>query len=151
MDRYINLFTDYGFKKVFGEEPNKDLLIAFLNELLDDKEQIRDLTYLNSERLGQTTRDRNAVFDLYCTNAQGEKFIVSVDHHSLLFACGESIDRLWRDAVNITRSTNRRQLASVKIHCFGRLPCPRSPQFAGLPRLRSVLPSISEGLIPISL
>ncbi|MCI5131336.1 MAG: Rpn family recombination-promoting nuclease/putative transposase, partial [Candidatus Electrothrix sp. EH2] len=78
MDRYINLFTDYGFKKVFGEEPNKDLLIAFLNELLDEKEQIQDLTYLNSERLGQTNRDRNAVFDLYCTNAQGEKFIVEI-------------------------------------------------------------------------
>jgi predicted transposase/invertase (TIGR01784 family) len=78
MDRYINLFTDYGFKKVFGEEPNKDLLIAFLNELLDDKEQIKDLTYLNGERLGKTARERNAVFDLYCTNEQGEKFIVEI-------------------------------------------------------------------------
>lgn len=78
MDRYINLFTDYGFKKVFGEEPNKDLLIAFLNELLNDKEQIRDLTYLNGEHLGKTPRDRNAIFDLYCTNDQGEKFIVEI-------------------------------------------------------------------------
>ncbi|MCI5131226.1 MAG: hypothetical protein D3904_06815, partial [Candidatus Electrothrix sp. EH2] len=40
MDRYINLFTDYGFKKVFGEEPNKDLLIAFLNELLGEKDRV---------------------------------------------------------------------------------------------------------------
>jgi hypothetical protein len=56
MDRYINLFTDYGFKKVFGEEPNKDLLIAFLNELLGEKDRGRDLTYLNSEHLGKTAR-----------------------------------------------------------------------------------------------
>jgi hypothetical protein len=28
--RYINLFTDYGFKKIFGEEPNKNLLLDFL-------------------------------------------------------------------------------------------------------------------------
>ena len=34
MSKYINLFTDFGFKKVFGEEPNKDLLISFLNTLL---------------------------------------------------------------------------------------------------------------------
>jgi predicted transposase YdaD len=25
-ERYINLFTDYGFKKIFGEEPNQNLL-----------------------------------------------------------------------------------------------------------------------------
>ena len=78
MDRYINLFTDYGFKKVFGEEPDKDLLIAFLNELLGEKDRVRDLTYLNSEHLGRTPRERSAVFDLYCTNEQGEKFIVEV-------------------------------------------------------------------------
>jgi len=28
---YINPLTDYGFKKIFGEEPNKDILIEFLN------------------------------------------------------------------------------------------------------------------------
>ncbi|MDX2306434.1 MAG: PD-(D/E)XK nuclease family transposase, partial [Microscillaceae bacterium] len=38
-DKYINLFTDFGFKKLFGEEPNKDLLIAFLNELLGNEER----------------------------------------------------------------------------------------------------------------
>ncbi|MEA5421280.1 PD-(D/E)XK nuclease family transposase, partial [Spirulina sp. CCNP1310] len=32
-EKYINPFTDYGFKKLFGEEPNKDLLLDFLNEL----------------------------------------------------------------------------------------------------------------------
>ncbi|XCN74237.1 MAG: Rpn family recombination-promoting nuclease/putative transposase [Candidatus Electrothrix aestuarii] len=78
MDRYINLFTDYGFKKVFGEEPNKDLLIAFLNELLGERDRVQDLTYLNSERMGKTARERSAVFDLYCTNEQGEKFIVEI-------------------------------------------------------------------------
>ena len=77
-DKYINLFTDYGFKKVFGEEPNKDLLIDFLNQLLIDTEKITDLTYLNTEHMGKGERDRKAVFDLYCTNDKGEKFIVEV-------------------------------------------------------------------------
>jgi predicted transposase/invertase (TIGR01784 family) len=77
-DRYINLFTDFGFKKIFGEEANKDLLISFLNELLRDREKIIDLSYLNSEHLGKSERDRKAVYDLYCTNKEGEKFIVEV-------------------------------------------------------------------------
>ena len=77
-DRFINLFTDYGFKKIFGEEPNKDLLIDFLNELLEGAEKINDLTYLKNERLGKNEGERRAVYDLYCSNDRGEKFIVEV-------------------------------------------------------------------------
>jgi len=78
-DRFIHPFTDYGFKRLFGEEPNKDLLLDFLNELLHEQEgQITDLTYLKSEQLGNTTVDRKAVFDLYCLNEKGERFIVEL-------------------------------------------------------------------------
>ncbi len=62
-ERYINPFTDFGFKKLFGTEFNKELLIDFLNQVLADKEQIQDLTYLNTENLGNTETDRKAVFD----------------------------------------------------------------------------------------
>jgi predicted transposase/invertase (TIGR01784 family) len=77
-EKYINPFTDFGFKKIFGEEANKDLLIDFLNELLTDKGKITNLTYLKSEHLGNTDLDRRAIFDLYCENEKGEKFIVEM-------------------------------------------------------------------------
>ncbi|HBX53196.1 MAG: hypothetical protein A2275_14725 [Bacteroidetes bacterium RIFOXYA12_FULL_35_11] len=77
-EKYINPFTDFGFKKIFGEELNKDLLIDFLNEILKDKEKIHDLTYKKSEKSGITLSDRGAVFDLYCENEKGEKFIVEM-------------------------------------------------------------------------
>ena len=78
-ERYINPFTDYGFKKLFGEEPNKDLLLDFLNVLLKEEEgEIKDLTYLKSEHLGTSELDRKAIFDLYCENERGEKFIVEL-------------------------------------------------------------------------
>lgn len=77
-DRYINLFTDFGFKKLFGEEPNKDLLISLLNTLLKGEAHIEDLTYLNGERLGRSSEERKAVYDLYCTTQSGEKIIVEV-------------------------------------------------------------------------
>lgn len=79
VEKYINPFTDYGFKKLFGEEPNKDLLLDFLNELLKEEQgQIKDLTYLKTEHLGATEMDRKAIFDLYCENEKGEKFIVEL-------------------------------------------------------------------------
>lgn len=78
MERYINPFTDFGFKKLFGEEANKDLLIDFLNELLREKGKITSLTYLRNEHLGSAQEDRKAIFDLYCQNERGEKFIVEL-------------------------------------------------------------------------
>jgi len=78
-DKYIDPFTDFGFKKLFGEECNKDLLLDFLNELLHQKEgKIIKLTYLKSEQLGRSEEDRKAIFDLHCENEKGEKFIVEM-------------------------------------------------------------------------
>ena len=76
---FINPFTDFGFKKIFGEEPNKDLLIDFLNQLLLEQNiQIKNLTYKKTNHLGTSTLDRSVVFDLYCENEKGEKFIVEM-------------------------------------------------------------------------
>jgi len=77
-DKYINPFTDFGFKKLFGSEPNKDLLIDFLNQVLPSYHQIQDLTYTRSEQLGSGEADRKAIFDLYCTSEKGDKFIVEM-------------------------------------------------------------------------
>ena len=78
-EKYINPFTDYGFKRLFGEEPNKDLLLDFLNELLKGKEgEIKEISYLPNERFPISKGDRKAIFDLYCTNEKGEKFIVEL-------------------------------------------------------------------------
>ncbi len=78
-EKYINPFTDYGFKRLFGEEPNKDLLLDFLNELLKDKEGlITEISYLPNEKLPLTIGDRKAIFDIYCKNEKGEFFIVEM-------------------------------------------------------------------------
>jgi len=79
LEKYINPFTDFGFKKLFGEEVSKDLLLDFLNELLSEEQgKIVNLTYLNSDKLGTNEDDRRAIFDLYCENEKGDKFIVEL-------------------------------------------------------------------------
>ena len=78
--RYILPYTDFGFKHLFGSEPNKDLLISFLNALLQGEQVITDLTYLNNEHLGATQWERKAIFDVYCKNEKGEYFIVEMQN-----------------------------------------------------------------------
>ena len=53
-DKYISLLTDFGFKRFFGTEPNKALLIDFLNTLLPQYHYIKDVTFKNNEILGNT-------------------------------------------------------------------------------------------------
>ncbi|MFY9261427.1 MAG: Rpn family recombination-promoting nuclease/putative transposase [Gallionella sp.] len=77
-DKYLNPFTDFGFKKLFGEEPHKAVLINFLNTLLPEKHQIQDLQYTRTERLGLTEFDRRAIFDLSCISPAGERFVVEL-------------------------------------------------------------------------
>ncbi|WP_020559515.1 Rpn family recombination-promoting nuclease/putative transposase [Thiofilum flexile] len=75
---YLNPLTDFGFKKLFGEEPHKDLLISFLNTLLPEHHQIADLQYTKNEYQGITPTDRKAIFDLNCISDRGERFIVEL-------------------------------------------------------------------------
>ncbi len=92
VEKYINPFTDFGFKKLFGEELNKDLLLDFLNELLKDEQgPIKELRYLKTEQLGSTNTDRKAIFDLYCENEKGEKFIVELQKSKQNFFKDRSI------------------------------------------------------------
>ena len=77
-DRYINPLTDFGFKRIFGTEPNKALLIDFLNVVLPEKHRISELSYRNSENVGNSALDRKAIFDLYCQSNSGERFIVEI-------------------------------------------------------------------------
>ncbi len=76
--KYINPFTDFGFKKLFGEEASKPALIDFLNALLPSQSQVMDISFKNTEQLGDSLIDRKAIYDIYCENQQGEKFIVEL-------------------------------------------------------------------------
>ena len=79
-ERYISLLTDFGFKRIFGTKPNKDLLINFLNSLFDGFQVIKDVKYLNSEHVGDVFVERKPIFDVYCENEHGEKFIVEMQN-----------------------------------------------------------------------
>jgi predicted transposase/invertase (TIGR01784 family) len=74
---YINLLTDFGFKRIFGI---KEVMLHFLNTVLADdiKDSIVDVHYDNSERLGITQYDRKAIYDLICTTGKNERIIVEM-------------------------------------------------------------------------
>lgn len=76
--RFIDPLSDFGFKRIFGSEANKDVLIDFLNVLFAGERQVADLTFNQSENNGQISILRRAIFDLCCTGVDGEQFIIEV-------------------------------------------------------------------------
>ena len=83
--KYFNPYTDFGFKKLFGEEANKDLLIDFLNQLLPDYHQIATLEFKNVENNNDTAKERRAIFDIYCQTDNGNRFIVEMQKAKVKF------------------------------------------------------------------
>ena len=71
---FVNPFTDFGFKKIFGSEESKPLLISFLNDLLPLKNKIISLEL----KLGMLEEDRRAIFDIYCRDEKNQEFIVEL-------------------------------------------------------------------------
>ena len=78
---YVNPLSDWGFKRLFGTEMNKDLLLEFLRGLFPER-NIRDITYLKSERQSLTERERDSVFDVMCVSADGTQFVVEMQKRS---------------------------------------------------------------------
>lgn len=83
MSKYINPFTNFGFKKLFGTEENKDLLIDFLNELVDDNHKIKDLSFKNNVHSDCCSDNGKAVFDIYCETVSDEKIIIELQNSEI--------------------------------------------------------------------
>ena len=81
LHRYVDPMTDRGFKILFGSEGNEDLLIGLLNRILP-KADIVKLRYCNTEHRGMTEDDSCAIFDVYCENSEGVRFLVEMQNWS---------------------------------------------------------------------
>lgn len=52
--RYADILSDAGFKAVFGDKGNKEVLIGLLNVLLPEHRKVKDITYSTTEIEGLT-------------------------------------------------------------------------------------------------
>lgn len=80
MGRFINPFTDIGFKRIFGQEVSKPLLLDFLNNLLKGEKVITNLTFLDKEQPAAYKDDRSLIYDVFCETDEGERIIVEMQN-----------------------------------------------------------------------
>lgn len=80
MGKFINPFTDVGFKRIFGQEVSRPLLLDFLNNLFKGEKVIKDLTFLDKEQPADYRDDRSLIYDVYCRTDNGERIIVEMQN-----------------------------------------------------------------------
>ena len=80
MGKFINPFTDVGFKIIFGQEFSKPRLLDFLNALLEGERSITDLTFLDKEQPAFYDGDKSPIYDILCETDSGEKIIVEMQN-----------------------------------------------------------------------
>ena len=100
-NRYVNLLKNSGFKAVFGDENNKDVIIGLLNMLLPARHQVTDITYLRTELQGPIVTNREYHYDFVCRDTEGLTFIVEMQRYDeeywfkrCVSYCCRSYDRL---------------------------------------------------------
>ncbi|MFD2964591.1 MULTISPECIES: Rpn family recombination-promoting nuclease/putative transposase [Olivibacter] len=76
--KFIDPLSDFGFRHYFGSEPNKEILIEFLNDLFEGERRIEDLEYGPNEHDGDGEADKRVIFDLHCRGSKGEYFIIEM-------------------------------------------------------------------------
>ena len=101
--RPINPFVDWGFKYLFGREETKDLLMGFLNLLLNPDVPIREIRYLNPEVVPDRPDMKRCLLDVLCEDENGDQYLVEMQKASrrdmanrlIYYAC-RLIDRMGR-------------------------------------------------------
>ncbi len=78
MNKMINPFTDMGFKRLFGREESKPVMIALLNTVLSNESKIVDITYGNKEQIPAESDGRTVIYDIYCTTNDNRHIIVEM-------------------------------------------------------------------------
>jgi len=75
--QFIDPISDFGFKKIFGNERSKEVLISFLNELLKGKKKILELSFIKDVKPAYPS-DRSILIDLHCVGDDGQNFIIEM-------------------------------------------------------------------------
>ena len=112
---YLNPLTDFGFKRIFGSEENKPLLLDFLNTFLESiLGHITEVTFLSPEVLGEEPDEKKSIFDLYCVTQDGDHVIIEMQRARQSFFSSRAVAYSARVISKSVRRGNRRyQLARV--------------------------------------
>ena len=82
VQRYVDILTNGGFKALFGDKANKDVVMSIINVLLPDHRKVTEIDYLPTEYQGQVVDlNKEYHYDFMCKDESGTVFIVELQRY----------------------------------------------------------------------
>ena len=81
MQRYVDILKNSGFKAVFGDRNNKDVVMSVINALLPAHRKVSDIEYSPTEHQGPQLDSKEFRYDFMCRGTDGTSFIVEVQRY----------------------------------------------------------------------
>ena len=80
LSKFLDPKNDVAFRKIFGTEKNKDILIHFLNDMITFKEKgpIKEVTFLKTIQDPETAAQKTSIVDILCKDKKGNTYIVEM-------------------------------------------------------------------------
>lgn len=82
---FINPFTDIGFKRIFGSEDSKSVVIDMLNAIIGDENRIESIEFNDKEQPPVSGDGRTVIYDIYCQTQDGRRIIVEMQSEKQRF------------------------------------------------------------------
>ena len=116
--KFIDPLTDWGFRHLFGQEPNKEILKEFLNDLFQGEKHVVELEYAPNEHDGDGDTEKRVIFDLHCRGNNGEYFIVEMQRVRQDFFKNKALFYVSRLIQRLLQKANDYQLPEVYLIGF---------------------------------
>ena len=82
VQRYVDILTNGGFKALFGDKANKDVVMSIINVLLPNHRKVTEIDYLPTEYQGQVVDlNKEYHYDFMCKDESGTVFIVELQRY----------------------------------------------------------------------
>ncbi|MBD0392019.1 Rpn family recombination-promoting nuclease/putative transposase [Wolbachia endosymbiont of Pentalonia nigronervosa] len=80
LSKFLDARNDYAFKRIFGTEKNKDILIHFLNDILGftGLSAIQDVEFLATILDPEIAAKKQSIVDVLCKDSQGSRYIIEM-------------------------------------------------------------------------
>nr|WP_143688879.1 PD-(D/E)XK nuclease family transposase [Wolbachia endosymbiont of Laodelphax striatellus] len=119
LSKFLDPKNDLSFKKIFGSEKNKNILIHFLNDILDfsTSDQIMEIEFLSTIMDPEIASDKQSIVDVLCKDSIGNRFVIEmVRPESLRSYCLKGEEFIQKETERILKLIKPDVLPSESTH-----------------------------------
>ncbi len=119
ISKFLDPKNDVAFRRIFGTEKNKDILIHFLNDILGftGKDEVKEIEFLSTIQDAEIASKKQSIVDVLCRDSSGNRYIIEmVRPESLRSYCLKGEEFIQKETERILKLIEPDVLPSESTH-----------------------------------